>query len=118
MHSGVAALKGSQEPVRKMVQEYDRRRKFIVEGLGEIRGARCLMPKGAFYVFPDLSSLKMPSSEISSRLLEEQGVCTTPGSAFGTCGEGHIRCSYATDLGTISEALEKIKEFVERYAES
>ncbi len=115
--AGVAALKGPQEAVRKMVQEYGRRRKFIVKGLSEIQGVRCLMPKGAFYAFPDLSSLKMPSSEISSRLLEEQGICTTPGSAFGTCGEGHIRCSYATDLGTISGALEKIKEFVERYAD-
>lgn len=116
--AGVAALKGTQEPLRKMVEEYDRRRRFIVKGLNEIAGIRCVMPKGAFYAFPDLSSLRMPSVELGSKLLEEEGVCTTPGSAFGECGEGHIRCSYATDLETISAALEKIKKFVGKYVRS
>jgi len=113
--AGIAALRGSQDSVEKMVTEYDRRRRFIVEKLNETPGIRCVMPKGAFYVFPEFSTLDMPSFEISSRLLEEKGVCSTPGSVFGECGEGHVRFSYATSLETISEALEKIKEFVDRY---
>lgn len=113
--AAITALDGSQDFLRKMVMEYDRRRRFIVKGLNEIKGINCVMPKGAFYVFPDLTSLKMPSSEISNRLLEEEAVSTTPGSAFGECGERYIRCSYATDLETISGALEKIEEFVKRY---
>jgi aspartate/methionine/tyrosine aminotransferase len=114
--AGIAALKGPQEHVKKMVEEYDRRRKYIVNRLNEIAGVHCTMPKGAFYVFPRFSSLKMPSFEISIKLLEEEGVCTTPGSVFGECGEGHIRLSYATSFETIIEAMERIKGFVEKYS--
>jgi aspartate/methionine/tyrosine aminotransferase len=114
--AGIAALKGPQEHVKKMVEEYDRRRKYIVNRLNEIAGVHCTMPKGAFYVFPRFSSLKMPSFEISIKLLEEEGVCTTPGSVFGECGEGHIRLSYATSFETIVEAMERIKVFVEKYS--
>ncbi len=114
--AGVAALRGPQDPVQKMVEEYDRRRHFLVEHLNKISGVRCVMPKGAFYVFPDFSSLQMPSFEVCERLLEEEGVSSTPGSEFGESGEGHIRLSYATNLETIMEALRKIKEFVGRYA--
>ncbi len=112
--AGVAALRGSQNCVTKMVEEFDRRRRFIVERLNEIPGIRCEMPKGAFYVFPDFSSLKMSSFEICMKMLEEDGVCSTPGSAFGEYGEGYIRFSYATSMGVISEAMEKVKEFVLR----
>ena len=114
--AGIAALKGPQEHVKKMVEEYDRRRKYIVNRLNEIAGVHCTMPKGAFYVFPRFSSLKTPSFEISIKLLEEEGVCTTPGSVFGECGEGHIRLSYATSFETIVEAMERIKGFVEKYS--
>jgi len=113
--AGIAALKGPQDSIRKMVEEFDRRRKYIVKALNEIPGVRCAMPKGAFYVFPRLSELGMSSFEVSMKLLEEEGVSTTPGSVFGKCGEGHIRLSYATSLEVIAEALEKIKGFVERY---
>lgn len=114
--AGIAALKGPQDPVKRMVEEYDRRRRLIVERLNGISGIRCAMPKGAFYVFPDFSSLNISSSEINSRLLEEEGVCSTSGSVFGRSGEGHLRLSYATSLEVISEALGKIKDFVYRYA--
>jgi len=77
---------------------------------------KCPMPKGAFYVFPRLLNLNMPSFEISMRLLEEEGVSTTPGSAFGSCGEGHIRISYATSFETIVEAMERIKNFIDKYS--
>jgi len=111
--AGVAALRGPQNHVEKMVEEYDRRRRFVVENLNEVDGIRCVTPKGAFYIFPDVSSLKMPSSEFCLRLLEETGVSTTPGSVFGECGEGHIRISYASDIETISKGIKRIKMFVE-----
>ncbi len=110
--AGLAALRGPQDWVTKMVEEYDRRRRFIVEKLNEIPRVHCELPKGAFYVFPDFSSLKMPSFEVSMRLLEEEGVCCTPGNVFGECGEGYLRLSYATNIEVISEAMEKTKEFV------
>ena len=113
--AAIAALKGPQDHVEEMVEEYDRRRRFTVEKLNEIEGFRCIMPKGAFYVFPDISSLKTPSSEFCLRLLEETGVSTTPGSIFGECGEGHIRISYASSIQTISEGVKGIREFVESY---
>jgi len=113
--AGIAALRGPQDSIRKMVQEYDRRRKFIVEQLNNITGLSCNMPKGAFYVFPDVSSLGVTSLEFCSRLLEEEGVSTTPGSVFGESGEGYVRMSYATSLETIGKAVKKIKGFVDKY---
>jgi aspartate/methionine/tyrosine aminotransferase len=115
--AGIAALKGPQDSVRKMIEEFDRRRKYVVKALNEFPGVKCVMPKGAFYVFPRISKLGMSSFEVSMKLLEEEGVSTTPGSVFGKCGEGHIRLSYATSLEVIAEALEKIKSFVERYSQ-
>jgi aspartate/methionine/tyrosine aminotransferase len=114
--AGVAALRGPQECVTNMVAKYDRRRRLIVEKLNEMPRIHCEMPKGAFYVFPDFSSLSMPSHDISIRLLEEKGVCSTPGSVFGEYGKGHIRFSYATSLDVIEEAMGKIKEFVLEYS--
>ena len=111
--AGIAALKGPQEPVEEMVREYDERRKFIYKKLSEIRGVRCTMPKGAFYIFPDISSLGISSLDFSIRLLEEMGVSTTPGSVFGKCGEGHVRISYSSDMETIREGIDRIKEFIE-----
>ncbi|MEM2526997.1 MAG: pyridoxal phosphate-dependent aminotransferase [Candidatus Bathyarchaeia archaeon] len=113
--AAIAALKGPRECVRRMVEEFDRRRKYVVKALNEIPGVRCVMPKGAFYVFPKLPDLGMSSLDICMRLLEEEGVSTTPGIVFGSCGEGYIRISYATSLEIIAEAIEKIKGFIERY---
>ncbi len=113
--AGVAALKGPQDCVDQMVKEYDRRRKTIVKGLNDIPGIKCPTPRGAFYAFPDFSALKKPSEEIVEKLLEEEGVCTTAGSVFGTHGEGHIRFSYATSLNVIQEAMEKLRNFVEKH---
>lgn len=70
------------------------------------------MPKGAFYVFPSIKKLGITSLEFCSKLLEEEGVSTTPGSVFGDSGEGYVRISYATSLETISEAVKKIRKFV------
>lgn len=115
--AGIAALRGPQDNVRKMVEEYNRRRRYIVKALNEVPGVYCTMPKGAFYVFPRLPDLKMSSFEVSMKLLEEEGVCSIPGSVFGECGEGHIRLSYATSFETIVEAMKRIKNFFEKYLE-
>jgi len=114
--AGVEALRGLQDCVEKMVEEYDERRKTIVRKLNEIPEVKCTMPKGAFYVFPDFSAFNKTSKEIVEELLEKEGVCATPGSAFGTYGEGHIRFSYATSLTTILEAMNKLKNFVDKLA--
>jgi aspartate/methionine/tyrosine aminotransferase len=112
--AGATALRGPQDSIRKMVEEYDRRRRFIVKQLNNIQGLSCVMPRGAFYVFPDISSLGMPSLQFCGKLLEEKGVSTTPGSVFGKSGEGFVRMSYATSLEIIAEAVNKINEFVNR----
>ena len=112
--AGVAALRGSQKCVEEMISEYDRRRRFLVKRLNEIEGLECQMPKGAFYAFPKYS-LKMSSKEFCLKLLEEEGVCITPGSVFGTYGEGHVRISYATNLETISEAANRLEAFLKRH---
>ncbi|MEM1514652.1 MAG: pyridoxal phosphate-dependent aminotransferase [Candidatus Bathyarchaeia archaeon] len=114
--AGVAALKGPTDCIKKMVEEFDRRRRYVVKALKEILGVSCAMPKGAFYVFPRFHSLKMSSFEISMRLLEEECVSTTPGSVFGECGEGHIRISYATSLEVLIKAIERIKKFTEKFS--
>ncbi|RLI35934.1 pyridoxal phosphate-dependent aminotransferase [Candidatus Bathyarchaeota archaeon] len=113
--AGVTALRGPQDCVEDMVKEYDRRRRFIVERLNEIDGVYCPKPKGAFYTFPRLPDTGMSSVDVSMRLLEEEGVCTTPGTVFGEYGESHIRISYATSLEVISEAVERMKRFFERH---
>ncbi|RJS83982.1 pyridoxal phosphate-dependent aminotransferase [Candidatus Bathyarchaeota archaeon] len=111
--AGVAALRGPQDCVDQMVREYDKRRRFLVRELNKIGGLRCPVPKGAFYVFPRFS-LNLPSMDVSKKLLEEEGVCTTPGSVFGSYGENHIRISYATDMETLRMAVRKISEFFSR----
>ena len=111
--AGVAALRGPQDSIRKMVEEYDRRRRFIVKQLNNIHDVSCVMPKGAFYVFPDISSLGIPSLKFCSELLGDEGVSTTAGSVFGECGEGFVRMSYATSLEVIAEAVNKINGFID-----
>mgnify|MGYP000064710017 FL=1 len=111
--AGIAALRGPQDCVEEMIREYDRRRRFIVDKINEIDGIRCVMPKGAFYIFPDISSLGISSSEFCIRLLEEAGVSVTPGSVFGKCGEGHVRVSYANKIEVIAEGVKRIKGFIE-----
>jgi len=114
--AGVAALKGPQDCVDRMVKEYDRRRKAIVKGLNNITGIKCSMPRGAFYAFPDFAVLKKLSEEVVEKLLDEEGVCATAGSVFGARGEGRIRFSYATSLNVILEAVDKLRNFVEKKA--
>ena len=99
------------EDVRTMVRSYDRRRRLMVESLNDM-GLDCFEPRGAFYVFPSIKSTGLTSDEFCTRLLEAKKVACVPGTAFGACGEGHIRCSYATSLENLTEALKRIREFL------
>jgi aminotransferase len=108
--AAVEALERGQESVAQMRQEYELRRNYIVSSLNEA-GLKCHKPKGAFYAFPNIAATGLSSSEFSLRLLREKKVAVVPGSAFGACGEGHVRCSYATALEQIKVAMARISEF-------
>jgi aspartate aminotransferase len=112
--AGVEALRGDQSAVERMVSEFRRRRDVIVEGLREIRGFSCVRPKGAFYVFPNITRTGFSSRTLADRLLDEAGVACLSGTAFGEFGEGHLRFSYATSMENIQEALRRIKAWIER----
>jgi aminotransferase len=97
--------------VREMVKEYDSRRRLLVKGLNSIDGISCIMPKGAFYAFPNISGSGLKSDVFCERLLNEAKVAMVPGSTFGESGEGYVRCSYSVSLDTVKEALERMKTF-------
>jgi len=112
--AGVAALRGPQGCVSEMRKEYRKRRDVIVEGLNSIEGFKCIKPRGAFYVFPNIKELNMKSPELCERLLQAAGVAAVPGSEFGPYGEGHVRFSYATSMQNIKKAIERIGAAIER----
>src|SRR4030042_1876432 len=112
--AALEALKSGEDSVREMVADYNRRRLVIVKGLCEI-GLSCFEPHGAFYAFPSIKVTGMNSEEFAEKLLVEEKVAVVPGIAFGQCGEGHVRCCYATSLADIEEALARIKRFLDRY---
>ncbi len=109
--AAVEALKNGDPDIAMMTAEYNLRRRFLVDGLREMR-IPCFEPEGAFYVFPKIGVFGMTSEEFCERLLHEGGVAIVPGTAFGECGEGFARISYAYSLKHIKEALERIKAFV------
>lgn len=106
---GVAALKGTQEPVKEMVSEFKKRRDLIVEGINSIPGLSCPKPKGAFYAFTKFDH-DMSSVDFAKMLIEKAHVAVTPGSAFGQYGEGFVRFSYATSQEKIKEGLKRIEK--------
>jgi len=108
--AGIEALTGPQDESRKMVAEFKARRDLIVDGLNEIPGIKCLRPKGAFYVFPNIKGTGKSSKELENLLLEEAGVAGLSGTSFGEYGEGYLRFSYANSQENIKKALERIKE--------
>ena len=107
------ALQNGEEQVQMMVNEYDRRRRLIVDGLNRI-GLPTFEPKGAFYAFPKVSVTGLDDDTFANRLLKEENVALVPGSAFGAGGEGFVRCSYATAYEKIEEALVRIERFARR----
>ena len=112
--AAIEALRLGEDSVTEMVEEYNRRRLVIVKGLNDI-GLPCFEPKGAFYAFPSIKGTGMTSEEFAERLLIEEKVAVVPGSAFGQCGEGYVRCCYATSLADTEEALSRMKRFVAKY---
>ena len=112
--AAIEALRHGEKYMKKMVAQYDRRRSFIYNGFQKM-GLKCFEPKGAFYIFPDITATGLSSEEFAEKLLMSEHVALVPGSAFGTCGEGYIRCSYATSLNQIDEALQRIGNFVEKH---
>ncbi len=112
--AAIEALKTGEPDVVEMVESYNRRRKVMVKGLNDI-GLLCFEPKGAFYAFPSIACTGMSSEEFSERLLKEEKVAVVPGSVFGKCGEGYVRCCYATSLAKIEEALTRMGRFVKKY---
>ena len=112
--AALEALKGEQDSVTEMVEDYSRRRMVMVKGFRDI-GLDCYEPRGAFYAFPSIRCTGMTSEEFAEKLLTEEKVAVVPGSAFGKCGEGYIRCCYATSLTDIEEALKRMGRFVKKY---
>ncbi len=110
--AGVAALTGSQDAVREMVAEFDRRRALVVEGLNRLPGVSCITPKGAFYAFPNISRTGWKAKPLASALLEQAGVAIIGGPDFGVHGEGYIRVSYANSAENIQRALERMGAFL------
>jgi aspartate/methionine/tyrosine aminotransferase len=112
--AGIAAVRGPQDEADRMVAEFRRRRDLIVDGLNAIPRISCLKPSGAFYVFPNIRATGMQSAELARLLLEEGGVATLSGTAFGAYGEGHLRLSYANSQENLREALGRIRRVVEK----
>src|SRR5574341_1825822 len=112
--AGIAALQGDQTPVARMVAEFKRRRDLVVDGLNRLPGVRCARPRGAFYVFPNISGTGRPAGEVAERLLNEAGVAVLAGTAFGAHGEGYLRLSYANSEANLRLALERMRPVFER----
>ncbi len=109
--AAIEALRSGEPFVRDMAAEYDRRRRLIVGGFNRL-GLTCADPRGAFYAFPAIAASGLDENAFAERLLQEDHVAVVPGSAFGRCGAGHVRCSYATATGKIEEALRRIERFL------
>jgi len=110
--AGIEALEGPQDEVEKMVAIFKERRDAIVDGLNGIKGFSCLRPKGAFYVFPNITGTGMKSQELADKVLNEAGVACLSGTCFGAFGEGYLRFSYANSLDNIKEALSRIDKMM------
>ena len=108
--AGVEALRGPQDAVDRMLEAFDERRHVIVKGLNELPGFSCVTPMGAFYAFPNITQTGMSARELQDHLLNEAGVATVAGTAFGALGEGYLRFSYASSLEEIRTALSRVKD--------
>lgn len=112
-YAAVEALKNGDSDVESMRNAYDMRRKYLVNAFNEM-GLECFEPYGAFYVFPCIKSLGMTSDEFATKLLKEEKVAVVPGTAFGSCGEGFLRISYAYSIENLKIAMERIERFVKK----
>lgn len=112
-YAAIEALKNGDDDVETMRQAYNQRRRFLLHAFKEI-GLQCFEPFGAFYVFPSIKEFNMTSEEFATRFLKEEKVAVVPGTAFGECGEGYLRISYAYSIENLKIAIERLKNFVER----
>jgi aspartate/methionine/tyrosine aminotransferase len=106
--AGIEALRGDQASVDHMCEEFKRRRDAFVAGLNKIKGFSCRMPKGAFYVFPNITKTGWKSKPLADALLEQAGVAALSGTAFGAFGEGYLRFSVANSLDNLQQALDRV----------
>ncbi len=113
-YAGIEAVKNGDPDVEMMRDAYDKRRRFVVHSLRKM-GLDCFEPYGAFYVFPCVKGLNMTSEEFATKLLQEEKVAVVPGTAFGDCGEGYLRISYAYSMENLKVALERMQNFVDRH---
>jgi len=111
--AAVDALRACEEDIAEMRRQYNQRRRVVVSRLNQM-GLECFEPKGAFYAFPAIGSTGMTAEEFAERLLAEEQVAVVPGTAFGACGEGFVRCSYATSMPLLEEALRRMASFAAR----
>jgi aminotransferase len=111
-YAAVEAIKNCDEDVAMMREQYDARRRYLLKRFREM-GLQCFEPFGAFYIFPSIKEFGMTSDEFATRLLKEQKVAVVPGTAFGDCGEGFLRISYAYSLENLRTALDRIQIFVD-----
>jgi aspartate/methionine/tyrosine aminotransferase len=107
--AGVAALEGEQASVGRMVAEFRRRRDLVVDGLNRLPGVKCVLPRGAFYVFPNITGTGRSSADVAQRLLDDAGVAVLSGTAFGAHGEGYLRLSYANSEANLRKALARME---------
>lgn len=115
-YAAVEAMRNGDKDVAEMTQSYNQRRRFLLNEFRQM-GLECFEPYGAFYVFPNIKKYGMTSEEFAERLLEEEKVAVVPGTAFGDCGEGYVRISYAYSLERLKLALDRIKSFLDRHRE-
>jgi len=113
-YAGIEALTGPQDQVQAVLDEYQRRRDVLVDGLNDLPGVRCRSPQGAFYAFPNVQAYEHDARWLADYLLEEAGVATLPGTAFGARGEGYLRLCFANSLDNIRLALERMEEALGR----
>ncbi|MEI6211146.1 MAG: aminotransferase class I/II-fold pyridoxal phosphate-dependent enzyme [bacterium] len=111
--AGIEALRNGADDIVEMRESYRQRRNCICAALNEM-GLACHVPEGAFYVFPSIQSTGLSSKDFAMRLIHEESVACVPGSAFGACGEGYLRCCYATDIKLIREAMRRMERFVKK----
>ncbi len=112
-YAAIEALRHGDADVEKMRNEYDRRRRFLLNAFQEM-GIECFEPFGAFYMFPSIKKFGMSSDEFATRLLKEEKIAVVPGTAFGDCGEGFLRVSYAYSIEDLKAALERIESFIKK----
>jgi aspartate/methionine/tyrosine aminotransferase len=110
--AGIEALRGPQGSVEEMCAEFKKRRDVMVDGLNRIKGFSCRLPKGAFYVFPNITGTGWPSQKLANALLEDAGVAALSGTSFGAFGEGYVRFSVANSIENIEKALDRIGTWV------